>query len=404
MSFLQDYTTFTSGNEAPPIFHTWSALSVLSSAVSRRVWVEQGFFTVYANMYILLVGTAGIKKSTAMDVGCGLIQAVKDIPIAPASITREALTQWMAEKESPCKKTYAVLKENGNTGIEEYTHVSMFSNEFITLINAASGTSGMIEMLTDIFDRKVFEVKTKNKGTDFIEKPYITLLGCLTTSTLSNLFSTKIISSGFSRRCVFVHSNDYGTPVPRPSLSPAQYAAWDRCVARIKALQAISGEFTWDSEATAWFDSWYVKNHQLKVTADSDILRGFLQTKPSYVLKIAMLTTLSESDNLVLTKEHLQLAVAMLNDVESGMLELFQGTGRNELSSLTVAIEQMINVSQDNVIPTKRIYATFYKDANTKEIDDMLAHLHKVGKLELGTIVLNGTIVNVVRKITADQP
>ena len=138
---------------------------------------------------------------------------------------------------------------------------------------------GMVEFLTDIWDEDVFEVKTKNRGTDHIMGPYVTLLGCLTTETMTNLMNTKIISSGFSRRCMFVYSADMGNPVPRPVVTPSQKAAWERCVKRAKELQTVHGQFEWGDGAAEFYDNWYCKNHDRKKTTDSQIEEGFLQSK-----------------------------------------------------------------------------------------------------------------------------
>ncbi len=380
MSFIRDYDIVTSGNESPRSYHSWAALSTLSSLVSRRVWVDQGIFTVYANMYILLVGSAGIKKSTAMSVSRRLIREVKTIPICPPSITKEALTQMMAEEDAPGKKTFKHVI-NDKPKLVEYNHLSLYANELVTLLNSGGNATGMVEFLTDVWDQDVFEVKTKNKGHDQIIGPYVTLLGCLTTETMSNLMNTKIISSGFSRRCVFVYSEDYGTPVPRPTVSPEKIAAWDRLVTRAKELQTVSGEFTWTEDAISWWDEWYVAHHQKKKNEENVILKGFYNSKAEYVLKIAMLTTLSESDSLILTPEHLALAVGFIDDIEPDMTLIFNGAGRNELSPVASSIEQLIVGSKEPVL-LNRIYATFFKDATNEEIDKVISHLDKTKKIQ----------------------
>jgi len=74
MSFLHDYHIFTSGNEAPQIFHRWAALSCLSHAVGRKVWVQWGILgNVYPHLYLIFVGDPGSKKSTAMNIAKNLI-------------------------------------------------------------------------------------------------------------------------------------------------------------------------------------------------------------------------------------------------------------------------------------------------------------------------------------------
>ena len=65
MNFLDAYKIFAQGNEASPLFHEWAGINVLSAAVSRRVFFDQNYFKIYANMYVVLVGEPGDKKTTA---------------------------------------------------------------------------------------------------------------------------------------------------------------------------------------------------------------------------------------------------------------------------------------------------------------------------------------------------
>lgn len=380
MSFLQNYALLTQGNESPQVYHQWAGLSAMSSLISRRVWVDQGVYTCYPNMYVMLVGSAGIKKSTAMNVARKLIREIRTIPIAPPSITREALTLLMAEQDSPCKKSFKY-----NEKVHQYTHISLFANELVTLLNAGGNPMGMIETLTDIWDQDVFEVKTKNKGTDLIPGPFVTILGCLTTETMGNLMNTKIISSGFSRRCMFVYSNDYGTAVPRPKVTDEQVAAWDACVARGKELQQICGQFVWDPEAEIWWDAWYTKAHEIKAQETDGMRQRYLQSKPEYVIKVAMLVTLSSTNDLVLTAEALEVALAYIEAIEPNMTVAFEGTGRNELSPIASQVENMVNNS-DKPIPVKVIYATFFKEANKEEMDKIIAHLQSADKIQVFSI------------------
>ena len=145
MSFLRNYSIMTSGNESPVVYHNWAALSTLSSLISRRVWVDMGIFTVYPNMYVLFVGMPGIKKSTAMDISLRMLQSLHDIPISPPSVTKEALTQMMAEEDSPCQKAFKVGED-----LHHYTHLSLYCNEFATLLDAGGNAPGMIGFLTDL--------------------------------------------------------------------------------------------------------------------------------------------------------------------------------------------------------------------------------------------------------------
>lgn len=376
MSFLRDYQEFATGNECPAIYHTWCGMSALSSLASRRFWVDQGFFTVYPNLYIILVGDPGIKKTTGMKLARKLIQQFPHIPVAPASITKEAITQHMAEKGSPCQKVFSYEGHR-----KDYTHLTIFCNEIVSLLSAGGNPIGMIDFLTDIWDQDVFEVKTKNKGRDLVKGPFITILACMTPETTKNLLNQSIISGGFSRRCMFVMAHRNEKPVARPQLTKEQTDAWDRCIQRANEIQKMSGKFQWSPEAETFFDEWYDKNFWQTEQTDDIVMQGFYRSKGEYVLKIAMLVSLSEKNELILTKADIEAALHFIEQVEPEVSTVFAGTGRNEMAPIANAM--LLLVKEKGKMDVKRLYAAFYAQASMDEMNEVIRFLVNQKKVKL---------------------
>lgn len=391
MSFLRDYCEYTAGNEVPTTFHTWAGLSTLASAASRKIWIDQGIFTLYPNMYILLVADPGVRKSTAMNLGLDLVQDVGDIAIAPASVTKEALTQWMGDPKSPCRQVFTHEGEDIS-----YVHVSIFANELATLLSAGGNPSGMIDFLTDIWDRKEIEFMTKNRGHDKIYNPCINIIGCMTPETMSNMLYEKIISGGFTRRCLFIHEFDTELSIPRPVISQEQIDARERCLERLRQIRKLSGAFTWTDEAMEAYDDWYHENTKRKRDVQGDpVFQSYLRTKGGYVLKLAMLTTLSESDEMIMTPEHINLGINFLDQIEPGYSVVFQGAGRNELAPIGHQILQFVQTIGEPV-NVKRLFKEFRADATIDEIKNVIAHLHEAGEIDHFNAIIRGTVIKFV--------
>jgi hypothetical protein len=368
-NFLEAYKVYSSGNEAPPIFHRWTALSCLACFASRRVWVPQGFFTVYPNLYTVFVGNPGNGKSTAMRIGKDLVRGLeKYCPIVPPSITREALTQDMGDKESKYFKEYMYQGKK-----LEYTPALVFANEIVTLLG--TNPIGMIEFFTDIWDEDMFEVKTKNKGTDVIPRPFVNMLACMTPETTSNLLKESIISGGFARRCIFVYAQRKGEAVPRPTLTVEQLEAKDWCIKWGAQLCHLVGEFKWTTEAESVFDQWYYKNHQF-VATNADVW-----SKSALVLKVAMLLALANSLDLLLEAKHINLALNMLAENEVDMGRVFAGTGRNPEASIASRIMAMIDAAPEPMV-ARMVHVKMFEHGNESERNQAIAHLVSAGKLK----------------------
>ena len=380
MSFLRDYELYSSGNKSAPVYHLWSGISTMASLLSRRVWVQQGFFTLYPNLYIILVGDPGSAKSHAMNYSRKLIREFAEITVAPDSITKEALTQFMAgtaKEPSPCRQNFF---NEASGRIEEYCHVTIFSNEIVTLLGAEP--IRMIDFLTDIWDQASFTVKTKNQGTDVIVGPFINILGCMTPEKTSGLLKTQIISGGFSRRCIFVNSTARGKGIARPQFTPAQEAAFERLKTRALWLSRQCGQFTWHPDAEAWFDEWYEQKEAELLKQTDTALKDYYSTKDGLVLKVAMCVALSESDDLILTKGALVAALAMLDAAEVHLAKVFEGTGRNELAPVTSQIADFIRTSPEP-ISAKALRGAFWGQANFIEMSSILHQLQSIGVIQI---------------------
>jgi hypothetical protein len=342
MSFIQDYLTYNKGNECPRSFHLWSAFAVLSAVVGRKVHIDLGYFVVHPNLYICLVGDQGSRKSTAKDIARDLVvETFPDIPVAASVMTREAITKFLGSAES--MRSY---KEPSGAIIEWHPYV-LFINELKNFLSVNPG--GMIDFLTDIYDRKYFDVGTKNKGTDLITNPCFTILACETPGWISRKLKEDIISGGFSRRMIFIYETEESIRIPFPTITPESAEAWKRVQAHLRMVNDIIGPFVWTDDARTFYDKWY---RSMK-SPDDENMKGYYRSKHIQLLKICMLLALAEPQpKLILTHDLLVLGLAHLDSIEPNMPKLSAAAGRNELAIPMQRVLQLI-AERGGFIPEK---------------------------------------------------
>jgi hypothetical protein len=90
---------------------------------------------------------------------------------------------------------------------------------------------------------------TKWEKLDFIQNPYITFLGCMTPELTANSIQEGIITTGFSRRCIFVYANRSSKCVPRRTTTTDQLNARDWLIQWGTKLSMVQGPFVWEDEA-----------------------------------------------------------------------------------------------------------------------------------------------------------
>lgn len=384
MNIIKDYLEYNKGNECPDNYHIWSLFAVLSSVVNRKVWLnmaaegEDAYFHVYANLYICLVGRQGNRKTTAKDIAYDLLRKVwPELPVSAESMSKEAITLYMSD----AKQLRAFKLPDGN--LVEYHPFSMFITELKNFLSINPVT--MIDFLTTIYDRKFYDVKTKNKGTDTIVNPYVVMLACETPEWIVARLKESVISGGFSRRTIFVYETDERDRIPFPSVSKASKAALDRVEAHLRKLRDVSGEFQWTKEARDFYSEWYIN---LKFPEDP-IMYGYYKSKHIQLMKIAMLIALCTGLELVLTKEHLEVGLAFLNSIEKNMPSLSQGVGRNELAAPTARMMMHIE-TMGGLIAEKKLQSLMFKDMEPREYEAVMKHLEATDQIARAPFVTGG--------------
>ena len=368
MSFLQDYALYAKGNEAHPTYHVYAALVALSSFASRKVWIKQGYFDVYPNIYVVLVGPPGSRKSTAMSICKKLLRKVEDIPFSAECQTKESLVKELA--------TYSRSYQNPeDNSLVVYTPITVCVTELSQFLGASN--AHMIDFLTTIYDLEIYDAKTKNKGMETIMGPYVTLLACTTPSWITARLRDDVISGGFSRRALFVYETERSSRITFPEVLPEAQAAWERLTEYGKKLKDIHGPFSWTKAAIEFYDNWY---QTLKIP-DDPTTSGYFETKQMQLLKISMLVSLSERLDLVLEQNHIETGLSLLSLVERNLSKVFEGIGRNELNSIATKILELLQQSGP-LIPEKKIYSIMYREASTDELMKILMHLEKTDRIE----------------------
>lgn len=365
MSFIRNYIDYCSITESPEIYNYWSALSTLSALASRRVWIDQGHFTIYPNMYIVLVGLPGGRKTTAMEIAKNILLRVGDIPLAATCMT----------KESVCLDMMANIKQfqpPGSNIIKQYSPYMLCLTELSHFL--AINPAHMIDFLTAIYDQEFYDTKTKNKGDDVIPAPYLSMLACTTPNNILRYLREDVISGGFSRRALFIWSHKDGEPKAFPQITPEANAAMSKVLEYAAQLNKVKGQFVWDEEAKQFYKDWYDSLFYSLIKHTDPTTLGYFKCKHVHLLKIAMLISLSESLSLKLELPHLKLGLELLKQVEDGIQKVFAGLGRNELNAVGAKIISLLDMA-NTPLPDKYIKKIMFGEANATELTEVLNHL-----------------------------
>ncbi len=378
MSFLADYALVTKNNESPPSYHLFSCLVALSSLVSGKVWLDLGLFSIRPNLYVILTGPPGVKKTTAMAVTKRLLRELGDsIPLAAECQTKEALTQDLSTYSRPCITTPGSVPKNFAPLDEErskflYSPITICVTEFSQFVGT-SNAGHMLDFLTTIYDEEVYTNSTKGKGKDFIPMPYVSFLACTVPDWITARLKDDVISGGFSRRAIFVYESHTDQRIPIPEVSQEMADAWVRVVKRARVIQQIKGPFLFAEGAKEFYCSWYINLRR----PEDPLLDGWFNSVHIQMLKLAMLIAASEWEGgqHYVTIEAMEMSIALLRDVETNIPKVFKGVGRNELYGISNKIVELISNSPTKAVPERLIKRDLFREANIDELNKTISHL-----------------------------
>lgn len=315
-NWLLSYLAYTAESESPEEYHKWVAISAIAGAIRRRAFFDMGYFLLYPNMYIVLVGPAGrCKKSTAMRVGRSILSGVPGINFTTDSVTRERLIQDLTQSHA-----------------DGHSSMTAYSSEFASLLTSSG--MDMVVFLTDIFDSPTeWSHKTKVGGTNKIKAPYLNLIGATTPDWIAKAMPLDTVGIGLTSRIIFVYQDTPRVRPAFPKLSPAQIQLKQYLIEDLAAMAQISGEYTFAPGVQEEYDEgWYQKRIKNPNPTNDPRLNGYYERKPMHLLKLAMIIAASRRDETVIESEDLQLALQLFDEVEGMMPKVFANVGKNPLA------------------------------------------------------------------------
>ena len=330
--FIESYMAYTSGQESPTDFHYWTAVSTLSSAVGRKVWLDRGYYKLYPNHYVILVaGSALSRKSSAINIGIRILRKALErfkesgidagsISVLSAKMTPEALCRALSTKGIKSMYADEEGEEDGETKIGR--PVLLYSSELGVFLSRTAQMNGLVDLLIDFYDcPDEWEYLTKTQGADFVHDVYTSMLSATTPDWISANITGSVFNQGLVGRTIFIYSDRAQSRVAHPQLTDFERYHEAKLLDYIESKLMLSGEVKLTDEAYEYYENWY--NLRADPGDNQSMSSGFFGREHDHVLKLAMTISLSRSNDLVVTVEDIQESVDKIASVCKGLTKVF---------------------------------------------------------------------------------
>ena len=336
-SWIHHYMEFTKFVEPPGKFHLWTALSILSATLGRRVYMRRGLFTLFPNLYVGLIGPTGLGKSTAGEIGIDHFGPT--ILNSGSEIMRGKVTSWYL---------YEWFGQMSQAGMSSIFY--LFSSELKTLLGDLN-KSELVAMLTDIYGcPSNAEYRTKTHGIIKLKNVYPNLLICSTPEWMTLGISADDVSGGFPGRFIYVCETrtERNFPFPEDFYGVSEVEENKGILMEdLSQIATLEGPVILTDEAKARYTMWYVD--RMKVVMD-ERLRGYFSRKRDHLLKVATLVAVAEGDSLVITDKHLETAESILKGTEGNMVMAFKGIVEDPVLKFRETVLDQVRAEKETTV------------------------------------------------------
>lgn len=364
-SFIDKYLSYVQETEPPYIFHRWSILSSIGAILGRNFYLQFGHGKIYPNLYSLLIGDAGSRKSTAIKISAKMVRnsgytsfAANKTRLEKFLIDLEGVEQDDTDKKDGIDYDAATAQNLwGDIGMVDPREVFIAADEWTDF--APRGDIDFYTLLGTLWDwddaNLPYKHRLKNSRSVSVYQPTVSILGGITPEKFANAFPTEIIGGGFLSRMIIVHGARSERKYTIPPVPSEQ--ATNEVVNGLKGFRTTSPtEATVEPGALKVLDDIY---HGW-VEIDDVRFKSYSQRRFTQLLKLSLVIAASRRVT-VITDEIVVIANTYLSAAEAKMPAALGEFGKSRNSDVANKIMDVLNKS-NKPMNARQIWAHIHSD------------------------------------------
>lgn len=325
--FLNAYIDYAEDDFCPDVFHKWVGISIISGAMERKTWIPWTTFEYFPNLFIFLIASPGLGKTTACNSGVALLRKVKGLNFTSPQISVARLYESLAEDA----KTFQI-------GSTIYPHSSQFyyAPEASDCLKDVS--EDIIAALTNFYDCPGFSERgTKKDKKTTVDHACLNLLAACTFNYLNEILEGNSIMGGFASRIIYIIGDDNRVRTPKWGVGKQDdIKTYNLLAEDLSQINKLKGPFKTDDEVGKIWAEWFEKTDEKRMNEESEKLKALLVRQNTNLVKLCMIMSASRSDELVIRMEDWERAnqyIATSDKNITGMLRMVSAHSQKKDSS-----------------------------------------------------------------------
>lgn len=374
MSFFEDYFNYVGETEAPMLYHRWCSLSMIGTLLCRSTWFPFGHSRIFPNQYVMLMGSPGTRKGTAINISTKLLKGTGYNRFAPDRLSKERfLMEMRPQFEEELDKDLEVL------AFDSPSEIYVVAEEFTDFV----GQGGMefMTMLTKLWDNHEEYKHPKIHGKSIIvTQPTVNIIGGNTAQGLSLAIPPEALGNGFMSRVIFVHSEPTGKKITFPK--PRSQELCDKLTLHLQEIKEnVLGEITYTDKAANILDKMY-KDY---VPVDDYRFSHYGTRRFTHLLKLCIILAASDLRTEI-TEEDALNANTILFYTELRMPKALGEFGRSKHADNSHSILEILGHTL-KPMSINEIYKQVAKDiSDVRDLSTILKNLLTAEKIQVVTL------------------
>ncbi len=361
--FIDLYLKYTDKTESPKIMHLWSALASSSACIARHAYLQTGIGKIYPNIFTLLVGPPGTRKSQAMKYSAKLVRKYTNVRFAPddTGSQRQGLLMALVGEDSDrvnSKQLEGKLEiANRNldaTDIDSLKDIQIqlstvdqyclfaAASEFTTFMG--NGDAITASLLNKVWDGESYDYRLKAER-HTLKDSLMTIVGCTTQSEIARVLPSESIGQGFMSRWILVFA---------PKRDKRVHIDEAGCDKKLEPLVAnvfkflfndLRGDISFTKTANNLQRDIYMED---KVQIADSRFIYYLERRHTHLLKLCMLLAATRHSSKIETID-IEMANMLLSMTESGMPDALGEFGLSPLSGAKQKLLEFLRSSNEAV-------------------------------------------------------
>ena len=378
MSWIHELVELHKELESPRAFWYWAGLTAISAVMKDSVWLDRGgAYKLYPNIYTMLHADSGMKKGPPVGLAKDLVKRVGN-------------TRIISGRSS----IQGILKELGTTTTQPGGKVVGQSVGFIVASEFSSSIvadPAAMTILTDLYDRQYNDGEWKSllKMEAFqLKNPTISMLVATNDAHFEDFVQAKDMKGGFIGRMFVIAETETQTLNPLIK-SLSKIPDRDMLAQHLIELSKVTGPFQSLENTTAgkFYEDWYLNFYKTIREQGYKDDTGTVQRFGDSLLKVAMLISLADTTEKIITETHMIEAVEVCEKLIGNIRRTTLGKrGMSSYASHKKLIIEEVLRRETFSVSRAYLLHRYWMNFNEKELDEIMLSFDSSGMIKTKTI------------------